>query len=255
MKRQRLLLGLALLVIFGTIAVTIGTLDGHSQEKTTEIKRPNTGRLPIAVRIRAKAGDPFRLNLVGTAAGVGVPEINFTIENVGEKTAIAYVFRMDQECDGSIATAYELHNILSRPKIVFPRRSVEHVLTGSECVGLVSDITLSIDYVEFSDGSSWGEDSYRASERLAGLRAGARDETKLTESIMKSTGSLTLGRGAENARNIVIPPNHTEAWMIGYKNGRDFRLSQIEKALSESGIQGVRILLSMPYDASGKEER
>lgn len=40
-------------------------------------------------------------------------------------------------------------------------------------------VELTLDFVEFADGTGWGADSCQAAERLGGLRAGARGQVVL----------------------------------------------------------------------------
>jgi hypothetical protein len=183
------------------------------------------------------------------------PEVSFDIENVGRKPVVAYTIRTALDCGESPTIGFELNNILSKAKMILPGQSVEHEFIGTECSKFIGSITLSIDFVEFADGKYWGEDTHKSRQKLAGMRAGARDETVAMNLIIKEQGAIAIANTAQDETNWIIPPNHTEEWIAGYKIGRNFRRSQIERAFSESGIQGAKDKLSQPYDASGKEKK
>lgn len=82
------------------------------------------------------------------------------------------------------------------------------------------NVTLSVDFVEFIDGSRWGPDTLKNSERIDGARAGARAER---DALMKVliTGGM---EGTISSLDSIQPePDQTlprsSEWLDGFRSG------------------------------------
>ncbi len=254
MINKRILSRLLSIPVVVTIALSIPAHDTHCQEN---IKPQQAGNLPgrpvqesrIAVKVLPQPGSSLRFaNVIDKTSDPRMPEIVVDMENVGTRSVVAYTTRTEMDC----GSGFSLSNITSKEKMILPWQSQELTFGGSGCSGLVNSVTLSVDFIEFEDGTYWGEDTHKSRQRLAGMRAGARDETSSLNAIVKALDARVLA--VRDETNWMIPPNRTAEWIRGYKIGRNLRRSQIERAFSESGIQGAKDRLSLPFDASGKEE-
>ncbi len=87
-----------------------------------------------------------------------------------------------------------------------------------------SDILfLSIDYVEFEDGSSWGEDTQGQSEQIAGGRAGVEAATEQLKTLVDKREIASLNSLLERElMDVNVPLTNSaqsEKWRKGYEKG------------------------------------
>jgi hypothetical protein len=258
MKIRSTIFGPVMLILLVIIFISIGAFISHSQETKVQlipVSKVSYDDRPV-LKLLSQPSSPLKISrVVYRSPDIRETEASFYIENVGKKPIIAYTIRSVEDCGGAITNGYEIHNIMSPSKIILSGQSIEDAIIGSECSQAGSSMTISFDFIEFADGKNWGEDIYKSSQRLAGMRAGARDESDTILLIIKERDTLADLNALPSEVSWAIPRDHSEEWNAGYKDGRSFRRNQVEKAFSESGLHGIREKLSHPYDASGKEKK
>lgn len=259
MKSRRIVFGLTVLAVFVVVAISMGTFGSQSKEQgrqsVANAHFRRSQQRALIVEVISQPGCSLRISKAKDyTVDPKSPEVSYELENVGTKPIVAYTIHNSLNCGNSTTDGFEINNILSRAKMIHPGESVERVLSGFGCSQAVDRVRLSIDFIEFRGSKTWGEDVYKSRQRLAGMRAGARNENIATKRIINAEGSVEIFNARQES-NWIIPRNRTEQWVAGYRIGRNFRRNQIEKAFSEFGVQGIKDTLAQPYDASGKEEK
>ena len=186
-------------------------------------------QVPVNVEVAAQKDSPLLvtfLNVENSASSYQV--INYTLQNVGNKPIRAFtvlnygsttsfrLFKPFQPNQVSYDQSYIERANLRRPKTIF----------------------LSVDYVEFSDGSSWGEDSMKMSEWVAGHRSGAKAAVEKVRSLIKNNDSE--GLSAVLKYEITALPvsesktGNSHKWQRGFGSGYSSIVSTLEKQSNQS---------------------
>jgi len=110
---------------------------------------------------------------------------------------------------------------------------------------------LSLDFVEFTDGSFWGGDTCQSAERLGGLRAGARAarahfKKKLDE---KGVDALVKGLYVDDP-TLTLPEGYSDAWKAGFRGAVNTFRERIRQANVEGGLPEVEAALQRPFDTT-----
>lgn len=147
--------------------------------------------------------------------------------------------------------------------------------------------TFEIDYVEFTDGSTWGADACRTSEYLAGARAGAGAAAGRLLGLLAGGGPDTVmravkeeleGFGPDAIVNEAIrlglakrgpdgvvravkreavrthsPDGHSPVWELGFFIGTKAIANRVRDAVRKSGPGVIEPTLRLPYDAAGAQ--
>jgi hypothetical protein len=147
--------------------------------------------------------------------------------------------------------------------------------------------TFEVDYVEFTDGSTWGADACRTSEYLAGARAGAaaavvrllgllagggpeivtravKDELEGfgPDAVMNEAVRLGLAkRGPDGVLRAVkgeavrgqSSDGHSPVWELGFFIGTKAIANRVRDAVRNSGPDEIETTLRLPYDAAGAQ--
>ena len=241
-------------VVFTTLAMTLMLVAsyaaslGHSPEKSS-----TNSQSPI-ILIRPQPDAPLAI-LPSTvdSADPRAPEINYLVVNISQKSVRAYAIIDEISFGNAKSKGAQLSNIADPDLILKPGQSVIKSLGGDEYSSAVQTITLSVDFVEFIDGTTFGNDIFKSRERLDGQRAGARVVTDRLSDILKKGGQIAVVRALDQeAGSISIPPNNSLEWEDGFRVGVGMVIDRLKKASKDQGLAQIEPELKRPFDSSGR---
>ena len=173
------------------------------------------------------------------------PEIAFNVTNVTNKTIIAFAIRVDAAA-GELTPVSKilLQNLELSATDLPPNRSLSNFDTYENLSSEQHRITLSVDYVEFSDGKKWGLDSLKSSEKVSGSRAALGTLTTQLAEIVRGTNANELANALESLANIEPPPQHSEEWNNGFRWATRSVANRLKRANQAGGLSQVNTELS-----------
>ena len=202
-----------------------------------------------------------------------------SVKNLSDRTVSAYAVRPP--------VGIEIPGLCVRnlppDKILQPGQSEGTSTWGSYSPSMPVH-TFEVDFVEFTDGTTWGADLCRSAESLAGQRAGgAAAAGRLLEllavgdpdAVMKTVRGELAGwgpdavfkeavrlglarRGPDGALMAVKVESsdaardsvHSPVWELGFLIGTKSMAYRVRDAFKKSGPEGVESTLRGPYDAA-----
>lgn len=172
------------------------------------------------------------------------PEIAFNVTNVTNKTIIAFAIRVEVTDGRTPVSKILLQNLELNTTDLPPNRSLTSFDTYENLSEAKHRVTLSVDYVEFSDGKKWGVDSIKSSEQVAGTRAALETlTTRLAESI-RGANANNLATVLESLANIEPPAQHSEQWNNGFRWATRSVANRLKRANQTGGLSQVNTELS-----------
>jgi hypothetical protein len=110
-------------------------------------------------------------------------------------------------------------------------------------------VELAIDFIEFTDRTTWGPDQGRNAQILSGMRAGAREAQAYLRGVFQFAGSegLTSALAAEHLP-LGPPKNRDPQWERGFRTGADTIHTRAKQAMNDSNIDEVKSILNRPLD-------
>lgn len=188
---------------------------------------------PVKVELTTQSDSPLRITVINVDnSETSSQTVNFTIQNISNKLIKGYVILGS----GKIVTHFF-------PVKSFQPRAFNRDELSLERENIKTDepFLLSIDYVEFDDGSSWGEDKQRQSDNIAGGRAGVKAATEQLKKIINQREITTLTAFFEIQLadvDVPLPESvQSEKWQSGFRNGYKsivgFLKGQREKGVEE----------------------
>lgn len=218
----------------------------------------------MALKMKTKWTDP------------GQYEIYTSVENVNDGAVTAYAIRHPPgpEIPGLCV------RIMPRDKALEPGKS-HGISTWSSFSPSDPVLTYEVDFVEFTDGTTWGADVCRSAERLAGQRAGVEATTARllgllagggpdavmeavkeelkgfgTDAVMNEADRLGLVRRGTKAvkaesGDATTPAEHSPVWQLGFFIGAKGIAQRVQRAVEASGSGKIEHTLRLPYDAAG----
>lgn len=115
-------------------------------------------------------------------------------------------------------------------------------------------VTLSVDFVEFDDGSTWGADVYNSRDTLAGQRVGAKAERARLRELLKSGGPSAVFDAVREEvpgrPEITRTAKPSEEWLKGYRNGVAGIRHRLRQNIQSDDPARVESELARPFDLS-----
>lgn len=198
------------------------------------------------VSVRAQADAPLRISsVVDNSDDTDTPLVEFVVENVGAKPVLAFWVSYDMVVRGTSVTLGRGVNANKQELILPPGKRRALAVSNPD----KEKVVLSVDFVEFADGSTWGANTAQYAESLAGERAGARAEAERLMTLLKTGGLRAVEKAA--AEKVNYPDLTTESrrevsFLIGVSTTR-FR---VLRASEKGELSAVEYALRQPYDMS-----
>ncbi|MDQ3800671.1 MAG: hypothetical protein M3384_14585 [Acidobacteriota bacterium] len=202
-------------------------------------------QLPIVVETVPQNDSPLRITITNIDnSNKDYQEINYTVQNVSNKSVRAYVVLNNSKINGDRGTTIRRFGTTLFQPGEFDKGwlSEERNLIKSGDV-----LFLSIDYVEFEDDTFWGKDTAQQSEYLAGSRAGWKEAVKQSKLLYHQKGTALidfLKREATEINPPSIDSNQTSKWQDGFRSGYRAAISTLQKTYKNQGIDLIHIKMS-----------
>ncbi len=174
---------------------------------------------PLTVEVATQNDSPLRIVLINIDnSALSAQKVNYTVQNIGNKSVKGYVIWANGKNTGKITTNF-FPTKLFQPGTVY----TEELFIEREGIKPDESLSLSIDYVEFEDSSSWGEDVQGQSEHLIGARAGVESAVKQFKDLINNRETAALTTILEKKLvdvEVTLPKTvQSEKWKKGFTDG------------------------------------
>jgi hypothetical protein len=215
---------------------------------------PSAGREQPAVRVLQPADAPLEVRVETKWAGEDEQGLEFhvVVTNASDRPVRAYTVRVAGVEGGEPGGGCLFHHAEKRGKILRPGRARgQSAWPAVPASPSQPEMVVSLDFVEFDGGDTWGLDTCRSADFLEGMRAGARAARDEFGRRLEAFGPDALLRQLDEEDAAPAPPDgHTEAWAQGFRGGVGRLRLRVRKAGEAGGQPEVEEALRRPFDAS-----
>jgi hypothetical protein len=185
------------------------------------------------------------------------PEVSLVISNMTDKPVSAYAIKYEIVLNGQLRPGgVELSYISAVRSLFQPKQTQTSDINGVHYSSPIEQIIVSIDFVEFTDGTTWGVDTYSSSEVLAGMRAGALAATKYLHRLLTAQGAASFAATLERtADNISIPAGYASKWQEGFQRGVASITERAKREIENFSMVEIERVLALPIDALDEIKR
>ncbi|MBX3294322.1 MAG: hypothetical protein KF762_01185 [Acidobacteria bacterium] len=185
---------------------------------------------PLKVEVTLQSDSPLSIMLINVDdSTLSSQTVNFAVQNIGSKSIRAYTILGKTKASGKLLTNSFATRLFKTGEIEQNGLSFE-----SEIIKENEVLFLSVDYVEFEDGSFWGEDSQGHSKLIAGERAGRLAAINRLKKLVKNNDFATLTDllGQKIAEISVSVPTSSQPgeWQRGYQRGYKAVISILQRS-------------------------
>lgn len=213
------------------------------------------------VSIYLQPGSPLQLsNLISTPRTMTdnngrewhMLSVKYVSQNVSDKTIRAYTI---QQFEGDLTDKAGATALNYSPS---PLGWLKPNQTRNEGFGENSrstepqtqSIKLAVDFVEFTDGSTWGRDVSKSAEQIAGMRAGAKASLEHLKKINEENGIEAVIKALDETKDFPVAENQSDVWKRGFKVGINSIKNRVKRAYETEGVKSAETNLQKPFDAS-----
>lgn len=206
---------------------------------------------PAKVEVRTQADAPITITSINvTSSNPKQPVFTYEAANSKDKPISAYAIRHDVIIGTTETSGVSLTSLWTVNSLLYPQtRSLEE-FGGTTYGATVNNVVLSVDFVEFADGSTWGSDSFKMSEKLAGRRAGGRAALQMFRNKSKAHGLATVSDDLEEDLSIDPQADKSPLWKDGFGEGVRIVRVRLQHAKRKGGIPALDLELLQPFDLS-----
>lgn len=186
------------------------------------------------------------------------PQINYAVQNISDKPIRAYTVLEETATNSARSRYSSIVNLTSTAQILQPYQSKRDTFGGESFKEPLVSLVLSIDFVEFADGTTWSKDTQQAAENIAGQRAGGREASKKLRELLGKQGVEAIVNLVKQKNIEIVAPSadRSEAWQHGFRIGHNTVLHRLKVAHEKGGLTQFTSELQKPFDASeGRQEK
>lgn len=181
------------------------------------------------------------------------PNIKVTLANATDSMIRAFAIRCDTRFGESTMSSWSVNNILSIENGFRSRSTQTLTINDTNYSRPPESATLSVDFVEFLDGSRWGDDTYRSAERLDGWRAGAHAEVKSIVDKIQTTGLNSAIVAIESkGSDTNLPSGFSTEYLDGFRLGTDAIRARVLHTRGKNSLERILEDLRRPIDLSDR---
>ena len=180
------------------------------------------------------------------------PEIELVIRNKTSLPVIAYAIKYDVFGASFKAGGSILVNAPSIKKALQPEEETNQIIGYNASYSEpIKKIDLYVDYVQLADGSVWGPDHSKASETLAGERAGASLFINQINFLLRNKGiEAALSVLKQDESDLSPPADASVHFIQGFRTGIGMMKDRLKQAYTKNGAKEMEIELNQSFDAS-----
>jgi len=182
------------------------------------------------------------------------PQLYFIVTNTSSKTIRAYALRHDVTYGKAKSSGQDLYVSASKNSHLKPGQSASiNIGEDTQYGDTVSAVLVSLDFVEFASGDTWGPDRFKTSDRLSGQRNGVRAAGRHLLEILKARGPLAVVEAVKGDSFSITPPsNHSPEWIEGFQEGLTIIRERVKHTYENGSVADIESTLRRPLDASGR---
>ena len=177
--------------------------------------------------------------------------IEFASQNVSDKPIRAYTIRkFEGEFDTDRGMTLFNYTALGRNGFFKPNQIQTDGIGESGYSKIPKRIKLAVDFVEFSDGSTWGKDLSETAQTLIGMRAAIKAALERFKIIEKQNGIASVIKSLDETNDESVSENQSTNWNKGYRLGSRIIKNRIKLAFEKEGNKAAETELQKLIDNS-----
>jgi hypothetical protein len=207
------------------------------------------------VTVKKQEDSPLTLKITSiTPSDPKSPTFSYEVTNTSSKVIKAYAIRNDATVGSGTSSGVAKTYLHDASAFLYPGSRRLESSSAVTYAGEVKKVALSVDYVEFEDGTTWGGDSFKISENFAGQRAGYRAFIEKVREVYRAKGQAALLSALESDVVDLYPQSDkSQRWKDGFNNGLKIAHLRLKYVKKNNGVSALEDELEKPLEGPEKE--
>jgi hypothetical protein len=192
-------------------------------KQRSEIFTPgNSAKSSLLVLVKPQPDAPLLISgiKIAPSSDPKMPTVRFIITNNTKKRILAYAIRHDATMTNSTFPGTIAVNFPDRNRALQGGGDAQLEISSIQYSEAPLNLTLSVDFVEFVDGTRWGPDTFKQGERINGVRAGTKRAKEVMSKALAEDGPDVLIHSLDSIKVEADQPDlHTSEWLDGFRHG------------------------------------
>lgn len=212
----------------------------HSASFSQQKPAPRVSYQSPPVSVQNDSSAPVHISLVGPSSTPEDFEYAYYVVNGSKGSIRAYTIKQQIKLQNSQSVEFMLNNLELTRDPLPPNKSDLVFDTYPATSETVTGITISIDYVEFTDGSTWGEDQGQGKDRFQGQREGCRTLLQRLSDVSNPSDVEKVLSSTDASMTSATPAmQHSNEWLDGFNLGYRSGVAHLKQILKKEGEKGV----------------
>jgi hypothetical protein len=240
MRKTKFKANSIVLIVIGILCLAILVVSARPRKNQTTTDGV-AAKKPLLI-LKDQPNSPLTITsvIVDEFSDPRMPTVNFNVINNSGKPIMVYAIKHEAAL-GSRGTVsgWVAVNSPDSKHALRPGRAPQGEISGIQYPEPPESLTLSVDFVEFVDGTRWGDDTFKNGERIDGVRAGANEEREALMKVLRTNGTEELIRSLDSIEPKADQPSSRSAqWLDGYRHGVGWMRERVRsKGQSHSEIE------------------
>jgi hypothetical protein len=168
------------------------------------------------------------------------PEAQISVTNIGDQPIRAYTISYEAKVANTTFGGMFLTNI--QENNLAPNQSRLETIGGlPKSREVINQLTLMVDYVEFTNDRSWGPDANQSAELLSGNRAGIKAEKEYLSELLESRGPDSVIETYNSEEDQLLPSEeHSQKWLEGFRSGKATVRFRLKHSIKKGTIDEIK---------------
>ena len=237
------MIALCFLIALNVCAAALLMSKVFSQNSNPEQLSPD--QTPVVVRALSQPKSPLQITVTDIDnSHPSYQKVLIAVRNSGEKSVRAYVVLVETKSGGkALMTSFSTR--------IFQHNQVEPEEFLEERANIKSNdpISLTIDYVQFTDGTSWGKNTQEKSLEISGILEGRRTAIQHLKQLLVEKDEVSIANLLnQEPSKIVIEssdPAKPLTWQKGFQRGYKSVVSAVRRSQPGDSSLLLQILNEM----------
>lgn len=215
-----------IVLVFGIPCLAIFAVGARPQANQAAINQTDSNKVakkkPLLI-VKDQPDSPLTIiePILDEFSDSRMPRVYFNVINISGKRILAYAIKHEAALgsrggfSGSIAVINP-----DREHALAPGKAPQGEISGIQYPQPPESLTLSVDFVEFVDGTRWGDDTLKNGDRLDGIWAGAEAEREALLKVLTTNGTEEVMRSLDSIEPKADQPlSRSDQWLEGFRHG------------------------------------
>jgi len=216
-------------IAVGILCLTFLSVGAERPQKGQSPADKPSAKGPLLVLKKKQPDSPLRITDIIVADSED-PRMPTVYLNKSDKLILVYAVKHEAPSNQGAISVSTVSINPDRERSLGPGQSAQLEIDTTDFNEPLEKLVLSVDFVEFADGTRWGLDTMKNAERVDGVRAGAKAERDALMRVLKAEGADGVARSLDSvAPEPDLASSRSKEWLNSFSDGVNWMRERVRR--------------------------